>query len=136
MVIIIFLLVIVDKKMVDRTIKKNIKENFNSGKAIVVMVAGKWVKQLFKKKLNEPLTGRKWKYELFHKSREEYENKIGHIEAEQQEIDFVEEKEGRISGFELKWSPQKKKIPQKFLDTYKANGFVIDRNNFRDFSVI
>jgi predicted AAA+ superfamily ATPase len=55
---------------------------------------------------------------------------------QQQEIDFVEEKEGMISGFEFKWSPQKKKIPQKFLDTYKANGFVIDRNNFRDFSVI
>jgi hypothetical protein len=34
--------------------------------------------------LNEPLTGRKWEYELFPISWEEYENKIGVIKAEQQ----------------------------------------------------
>ena len=34
--------------------------------------------------LNEPLTGRKWEYELFPISWEEYENKIGFIKAEQQ----------------------------------------------------
>lgn len=34
--------------------------------------------------LNEPLTGRKWEYELFPISWEEYENKIGYIKAEQQ----------------------------------------------------
>ncbi len=34
--------------------------------------------------LNEPLTGRKWEYELFPISWEEYEKKIGFIKAEQQ----------------------------------------------------
>ncbi|MEX1002091.1 MAG: ATP-binding protein [Crocinitomicaceae bacterium] len=34
--------------------------------------------------LNEPLTGRKWEYELFPISWEEYENKIGFVKSEQQ----------------------------------------------------
>ncbi|MDP2236554.1 MAG: ATP-binding protein [Bacteroidales bacterium] len=34
--------------------------------------------------LNEPLTGRKWEYEMFPLSWEEYENKIGFIKSEQQ----------------------------------------------------
>ncbi len=34
--------------------------------------------------LNEPLTGRKWEYELFPISWEEYENGIGFIKSEQQ----------------------------------------------------
>ncbi|MBN8707515.1 MAG: ATP-binding protein [Bacteroidetes bacterium] len=34
--------------------------------------------------LNEPLTGRKWEYELFPISWEEYENKIGVVKSEQQ----------------------------------------------------
>jgi len=52
---------------------------------------------------------------------------------QQQEIDFVEEKDGNISAFEFKWKNKKTKFPQKFLDTYKADGFVIDRDNFREF---
>jgi hypothetical protein len=35
-------------------------------------------------KLNEPLTGRKWEYELFPISWEEFENKVGFLKAEQQ----------------------------------------------------
>jgi uncharacterized protein len=34
--------------------------------------------------LNEPLTGRKWEYEMFPIAWEEYENKIGFIKSEQQ----------------------------------------------------
>ena len=34
--------------------------------------------------LNEPLTGRKWKYELLPISWEEYENHVGYLKAEQQ----------------------------------------------------
>lgn len=34
--------------------------------------------------LNEPLTGRKWEYQLFPVSWEEYENKIGYLKSEQQ----------------------------------------------------
>lgn len=52
---------------------------------------------------------------------------------QQQEIDFVEENNGKIIGFEFKWKNKKTKFPQKFIDTYKAEGHVIDRNNFRTF---
>ncbi|MCC5932488.1 MAG: DUF4143 domain-containing protein [Cyclobacteriaceae bacterium] len=52
---------------------------------------------------------------------------------QQQEIDFVEEKNGEISAFEFKWSSKKVKFPQNFIDTYKAKGILIDRRNFREF---
>jgi hypothetical protein len=52
---------------------------------------------------------------------------------QQQEIDFVEEKDGEINGFEFKWNIKKIKFPQIFLDAYHAEGKIIDRNNFRDF---
>jgi predicted AAA+ superfamily ATPase len=52
---------------------------------------------------------------------------------QQQEIDFVEERNGQIEGFEFKWINKNTKFPQQFIDTYKAKGLVIDRNNFREF---
>ena len=55
---------------------------------------------------------------------------------QQQEIDFVEEQDGNISAFEFKWKNKKSRFPKKFLETYNANDFIIDRNNFREFVVI
>jgi predicted AAA+ superfamily ATPase len=52
---------------------------------------------------------------------------------QQQEIDFVEERGGEIIGFEFKWNNRKTKFPQKFIDTYQAEGVVIGRSNFREF---
>ncbi len=52
---------------------------------------------------------------------------------QQQEIDLVEEKDGGIFGYEFKWKNKKLKIPEKFIETYKAKGILIDRNNFREF---
>ncbi|MBN2728109.1 MAG: ATP-binding protein [Bacteroidales bacterium] len=52
---------------------------------------------------------------------------------QQQEIDFVEEKDGEIFAYEFKWKDKKSKFPQKFLDVYNATGTTIDRNNFREF---
>ncbi|MCF8231573.1 MAG: ATP-binding protein [Bacteroidales bacterium] len=52
---------------------------------------------------------------------------------QQQEIDYLEEKDGKITSFEFKWKNKNKKIPQTFLDTYNANGVIVDRSNFRDF---
>ena len=52
---------------------------------------------------------------------------------QQQEIDFVEENNGQIAGFEFKWNSKKTKFPQNFIETYKAEGLVIDRDNFREF---
>jgi len=52
---------------------------------------------------------------------------------QQQEIDFVEEKNGEIFGFEFKWAKQTAKIPENFIKTYNATCQVIDRKNFRKF---
>lgn len=52
---------------------------------------------------------------------------------QQQEIDFVEEKNGHITVFEFKWNTIKTKFSQNFIETYQAKGHVIDRNNFREF---
>ena len=54
---------------------------------------------------------------------------------EQKEIDLVEERDGKITGYEFKWNPdQKVKIPRLFLDSYENSDFqVIHRNNCDSF---
>ena len=53
---------------------------------------------------------------------------------QQQEIDYVEEANGNINGFEFKWNPKaKSKIPASFVNAYNAKVTVIDSVNFRDF---
>ncbi len=52
---------------------------------------------------------------------------------QQQELDFVEEKDGQITGFEFKWNDKKTKIPKTFVENYKAGIRMIDRKNFRTF---
>ncbi len=52
---------------------------------------------------------------------------------QQQEVDFVEEKDGQIKGFEFKWNDKKTKTPKTFEENYKTKIQIIDRKNFRDF---
>lgn len=53
---------------------------------------------------------------------------------QQQEIDYVEEVSGKITGFEFKWSEKAKaKLPKSFMESYNATIEVIHRNNFREF---
>jgi uncharacterized protein len=52
---------------------------------------------------------------------------------QQQEIDLVEERDGELTGYEIKWNSKKTKIPSTFIDSYHAKGKFIDRNNFREF---
>ncbi len=53
---------------------------------------------------------------------------------QQQEIDYVEEVSGRITGYEFKWSEKAKaKLPKSFIESYNAIIKVIHRNNFREF---
>jgi len=52
---------------------------------------------------------------------------------QQQEVDFVEEKDGNIKGYEFKWNSKKSKIPLTFTEAYQAEGFLIDKSNFREF---
>jgi predicted AAA+ superfamily ATPase len=55
---------------------------------------------------------------------------------QQQEIDFVEESNGKIFGFEFKWSGKSVKLPKRFTEAYRAETSLVNRNNFRDFVVI
>jgi predicted AAA+ superfamily ATPase len=50
------------------------------------------------------------------------------------EIDFIEEREGKLNGFEFKWSHVKLKPPRLWLETYpQATYEVITRDNYQDF---
>jgi predicted AAA+ superfamily ATPase len=54
----------------------------------------------------------------------------------QQEIDYIEEYDGKIDAYEFKWSDKKvnKKFPNKFLEAYNPNETkIINRSNYIDF---
>ncbi|MBU0473478.1 MAG: ATP-binding protein [Bacteroidetes bacterium] len=56
---------------------------------------------------------------------------------QQQEVDFVEEKDGIISGYEFKWQVNRKiNLPKTFISKYNSEITVIDRTNFRNFVAI
>ncbi len=56
---------------------------------------------------------------------------------QQQEVDFVEDKAGKIYGYEFKWSDKKRvKLPKRFVETYNATEKIIDRKNFREFVIV
>ncbi|MFH1838150.1 MAG: ATP-binding protein [Candidatus Kuenenbacteria bacterium] len=53
---------------------------------------------------------------------------------DQKEIDWIEEREGKLFGFEFKFSKVKTKIPQEFLQTYSnAELKIISRENYLEF---
>jgi hypothetical protein len=54
---------------------------------------------------------------------------------QQQEIDYLEELDGKLTAYELKWNPnQKAKIPLTFKRAYpEANSHIIHSENFWDF---
>ena len=52
----------------------------------------------------------------------------------QKEIDYIEERDGKLFAFEFKWNADKKKISQEFLNTYGDSEFeTINRENYWDF---
>lgn len=52
---------------------------------------------------------------------------------QQQEIDYVEEASGKISGYEFKWNPKAKiKIHKSFIEAYDSQIKVINTDNFRE----
>ena len=53
----------------------------------------------------------------------------------QQEIDLVEQREGKLFGYEMKWGDGKRKSPPKeWVKNYKESSFeVIDKENYLDF---
>jgi uncharacterized protein len=53
-----------------------------------------------------------------------------------QEVDFVEERDGKLFGYEFKWSPDKIKRPKLWLETYPQSMFeIINKENYMDFIV-
>ena len=55
---------------------------------------------------------------------------------DRKEIDFVEERDGRLYGFEFKWSKKKSKPPKIWTDTYKEASYeTITKENFIKFLI-
>lgn len=52
----------------------------------------------------------------------------------QKEIDLIEEREGKLFGFEFKWKPGKYKIPADWTENYPGSTVeIIDQENYLDF---
>ena len=53
---------------------------------------------------------------------------------QQQEIDLVEEKDGRLTAFEFKWGNKKARMPRVFAETYPDAEFqIISPENYMEF---
>ena len=53
---------------------------------------------------------------------------------EQQEIDYIEERDGKLYGFEFKWKQKRMKTPALWRKTYPVASFeIIDRSNYISF---
>jgi predicted AAA+ superfamily ATPase len=53
---------------------------------------------------------------------------------DQKEIDWIEERDGRLYGYEFKWDGKKVKEPKLWKETYKEAEYkVIDRDNYLEF---
>jgi len=50
-----------------------------------------------------------------------------------QEVNYVEEAEGKISGYEFKWSKTNYKTPKLFSKTYQADVTLITKDSFEEF---
>ena len=55
---------------------------------------------------------------------------------DQQEVDLVEDREGKLFAYEFKWSPRKAKVPKAWADAYPGSEFqVISKENFLKFLI-
>lgn len=53
---------------------------------------------------------------------------------DQKEIDLIEERDGKLFGYEFKWGDKKKKVPHLWLETYKNASYeIINKDKFLDF---
>lgn len=53
---------------------------------------------------------------------------------QQQEIDLLEEADGKLMAFEFKWKKNKSNLPKAFATTYPDAGFeVVSRENYGAF---
>ena len=68
----------------------------------------------------------------------DYKKIYGHLyfwrTYEQKEIDIVEERDGKLAGYDIKWKKDKTKPPKDWLATYKnAEYKVINQDNYLDY---
>ena len=53
---------------------------------------------------------------------------------DRKEIDVVEEREGRLYGYEIKWQNARTRVPKEWVTYYPNSSYdIIDRNNYLDF---
>lgn len=66
--------------------------------------------------------------------KEIYANNYFWRTYDQKEIDWVEERDGKLFGFEIKWGKETPKPPKSWLETYKnAEYQLINQDNFLEF---
>lgn len=63
-----------------------------------------------------------------------YTNRYFWRTYDKKEIDLIEERGGKLYGYEMKWKKDKAKIPKEFLETYKNSEYqIINNENYLDF---
>ena len=68
--------------------------------------------------------------------KERYANRYFWRTYDQKEIDFIEEREGKLFAYEFKWN-DKAKPPKRILETYPNTEFkTINKENYLDFYII
>lgn len=68
--------------------------------------------------------------------RQNYVNTYFWRTYDQKEIDLVEESEGRLNGYEFKWTSKRTKPPLDFLNNYPKSTFTeINKDNYLDFII-
>lgn len=73
----------------------------------------------------------RYKYNIAHKH---HPNTYFWRTYDKKEVDYVEESEGKIRGFEFKWNADKiPKPPKEFIESYNAEYSIVNQKNFPDF---
>ncbi|MFH1292028.1 MAG: AAA family ATPase [bacterium] len=68
------------------------------------------------------------------KYTDKYANQYFWRTYDKKEIDLVEERDGKLYGYEIKWGKFKNKIPQEWLEEYDNSKYkIINRDNYLDF---
>jgi predicted AAA+ superfamily ATPase len=49
------------------------------------------------------------------------------------EIDYIEENQGVLTGYEIKWGKGKLRVPRSWTDSYKADVHLVNRENYLEF---
>ena len=49
------------------------------------------------------------------------------------EIDYVEENQGALTGYEIKWRKGSIRVPKSWTETYKADVRLLNQENYLDF---